>query len=74
LQCGWIDEGGSGDVVAWCISGRRRRKKYRGENEKKCEELCPLAELRSSLIKLFQSLMHGANPWRGKKRMNKFRR
>jgi len=39
--------------AAWCISGRRRRKKNGGENEKKCEEICPLAELRSSLIKLF---------------------
>ena len=55
---------------------------YREEEKKKMEvkmirnarKYAPLAELRSSLIKLSQSLMHGANPWRGKKRMNKFRR
>ena len=34
----------------------------------------PLAELRSSLIKLSQSLMHGANPWRGEEMKKKERR
>jgi len=71
LQCDWSDEGGSGGVV---YIRKEEKKKNGGENEKKCEEICPLVELRSSLIKLSKSLMHGANPWRGKKRINKFRR
>jgi len=45
----------------------------KGEKERgggKCGEMrgnIPLAELRSSLIKLSKSLMHGASPCRGRK-------
>ena len=43
------------------------KKEKGGENVGKCKELCPLRSslMRSSLIKLSQSLMHGASPWRG---------
>jgi len=51
-----------------CIG--KGEKEKGGENEERCEELCPLRNslMRSSLIKLSQSLMHGASPWRGEER------
>jgi len=57
-----------GDSAAWCVS--RRGKEKGGENFGKCEEICPLRS-RSSLIKLSQSLMHGANPWSEEKNVRR---
>jgi len=43
---------------------RKGEKEKGGENVERCEEISSLRS-RSSLIKLSQSLMHGASPWRG---------
>ena len=52
--------------VVYIGKGRRKKKEVKMW---RMQEICPLRSrsslMRSGLIKLSQSLMHGANPWRG---------